>query len=83
MEQQITEAQVEALGFEIVNEYPHDQFFTRVYGKGMIQVDFTYKNYFLQTVDLSIEEGQCLPFQLDHLTQLVQAMDGISNLMKK
>ena len=45
------------LGFHFVKQYPHDQFFTRVYKKGLIEVDFTYEFGEIESVTMNISEA--------------------------
>lgn len=68
--QEITETNVQAIGFVFLKEYSHDQYFTKVFQNGILQVDFTYEDKQLINVDLSIEEAQCLPISIEQLHQL-------------
>ena len=38
----MTENSVKKAGFEFVKEFEHDQFYTRIYKKGVLKVWFTY-----------------------------------------
>lgn len=57
-----TEQDAVKLGFIKTKEYPHDQFVTRNYRKGVIEIDFTYKPTLLcngmelHTVDITLLE---------------------------
>nr|BFF39054.1 hypothetical protein BACY1_08590 [Tenacibaculum mesophilum] len=54
----MTEPNVKKAGFEFEKEYEHDQFYTRRYKKGVMQVEFTYlsEKSTLENVDLTIDE---------------------------
>ena len=57
----MTEKQVQILGFEKTKEYLHDNYFIRLYRKGVIEVEFTYESAELVTVDISLDKVNYLP----------------------
>lgn len=66
----MTEQTIKDLDFEFVKEYLHDQFKTRRYKKGVLEVEFTYENDELKTFDLTIQEINCKPIKLADLRML-------------
>jgi len=66
----MTEQEIKHIGFELVKQYEHDQFKTNRYQKGILKVEFTYEKEKLVTVDLTIEEVNCLPITKNELQQL-------------
>lgn len=50
------ESELKSLGFECVKQYTHDNYNTNRYTKGVLQVEFTYENGDLKTVDLNVTE---------------------------
>lgn len=66
----IEQIDVVELGFELVKAYPHDQFFTNRYKKGVMEIDFTYEKEELLTVDLKIEETDSIPINIKDLKEL-------------
>lgn len=66
----MTENEIRDIGFDLVKEYNHDQYITRRYQKGALEVEFTYKDNTLVTCDLTIQEINCLPITKDELIQL-------------
>ena len=66
----MTENEIKETGFELVKQYKHDQFKTNRYQKGILEVEFTYKDKKLITVDLTMEEVNCLPITKIELQQL-------------
>ncbi len=70
MKNTITENEIKDLGFELAAEYDHDQFHTNRFQKGILEVEFTYEAKNLRTVDLTMQEVNCLPITKDELKQL-------------
>ena len=66
----MTEKEIKEIGFGLVKQYKHDQFNTNRYQKGILEVEFTYENEKLITVDLTMEELNCLPITINELEQL-------------
>ena len=66
----ITEEQLKSLGFKATKQYEHDQFITKRYRKGVMEVEFTYGWEGLKTVDLTITEVNCKPVTLDEMKAL-------------
>ena len=71
----MTEQQIKGLGFEMTKQYEHDQFTTRRYRKGVLEVEFTYEGDKLHTHDLTMKEINCQPVsfaELQALTHIVE-----------
>ena len=66
----MTENEIRQIGFKIVKQYEHNHFKTNRYQKGVLEVEFTYEGKSLVTVDLTIEEINCLPITKTELQQL-------------
>ena len=66
----MTEKEIKEIGFKLVKTYDHDQFNTNRYQKGILEVEFTYEGKNLITVDLTMEEINCLPITKNELQQL-------------
>ena len=66
----MTENEIKDIGFELVKKYEHDQFKTNRFQKGILEVEFTYEETKLVTVDLTVEEINCLPITKNELQQL-------------
>lgn len=77
----MTENQLELLGFDLNKTYTHDQFHTRRFTKGCLEVEFTYLsvNDKIETIDVTIDEVNCLPITLEEITSL----DNILNKQLK
>lgn len=63
------------LGFECVEQYTHDEYYTNRYVRGVLEVEFTYRGVLgmkgkLQTVDLAVQEVNCMPITLEKLKML-------------
>ena len=56
----MTETQIQGLGFEMTKQYNHDQFTTKRYSKGVLEVEFTYEGEKLHSYDLTMSEINCL-----------------------
>ncbi|MBN2668769.1 MAG: hypothetical protein JXR60_06025 [Bacteroidales bacterium] len=61
MTKAITEQEIKEIGFKLTDHYEHDQFNTKRYQKGILQVEFTYEGETLRTVDLTLDEVNCMP----------------------
>lgn len=66
----MTEQQLKRLGFEMTKQYEHDEFVTKRYAKGVLEVEFTYGWEGLKTVDLTISEVNCKPVTFDEMKAL-------------
>lgn len=66
----MTESDIKKLGFELVKRYEHDQYSTNRYKKGILEVEFTYENNKLVTLELTMGEVNCLPITESELQQL-------------
>lgn len=66
----MTENEIKDIGFELVKQYEHNQFKTNRFQKGILEVEFTYEETKLATVDLTVEEINCLPITKNELQQL-------------
>lgn len=66
----MTENEIKEIGFELSKQYTHDQSKTNRYQKGILEVEFTYESEKLVTVDLTVEEINCLPIAKNELQQL-------------
>lgn len=66
----MTENEIKDIGFELVKQYEHNQFKTNRFQKGILEVEFTYEETKLVTVDLTVEEINCLPITKNELQQL-------------
>lgn len=63
----MTEQDLKELGFEFIKEYEHDEFHTKRYSKGVLEVELTYEKEELKTCDLTISELNCKPITLDEM----------------
>ncbi|MBC7399827.1 MAG: hypothetical protein H7289_07755 [Mucilaginibacter sp.] len=63
----MTEQQLKGLGFVLTESYPHDEFNTNRYKKGVLEVEFTYRGDELITYDLTISEVNSMPITFDEL----------------
>lgn len=75
----LTEYSIKFLGFELVKEYEHDQFFTNRYKKGCLVVEFTYDGGKLVSIDVTIDEVIGLPIDKNEL----KTLDKILNKEQK
>lgn len=66
----MTENELKGLGFEMTKQYVHDEFVTKRYTKGVLEVEFTYGWEGLKTVDLTISEVNCKPVNLAEMKAL-------------
>lgn len=66
----MTEEQLKGLGFEMTKQYEHDEFVTKRYTKGVLEVEFTYGWEGLKTVDLTVSEVNCKPVTLAEMKAL-------------
>lgn len=70
----MTEQNLIKLGFKKLKEYTHgddNEYFTKVYQKGILQVDMNYLDGSLSDYDLSIEGINCTPITLAELEKVV------------
>lgn len=70
----ILEKDVRKLGFKRVDAYEHDQYFTKVYRKGPIGIDFSYEGSDLVHVSSSIDELDFLTFTDQEFKDLVRLL---------
>jgi hypothetical protein len=77
----MTENQIELLGFDFIKSYSHDEWWTRRFKKGLMQIEFTYKNIdnSLEMVALTIDEVVGMPITIEEL----KTLDLIINKTKK
>jgi len=66
----MTENELKGLGFELTKQYEHDDFHTKRYAKGVLEVEFTYEAKELRTCDLTISELNCKPVTFDEMKAL-------------
>lgn len=66
----MTEKELKALGFEFVKRYEHNQFATRRFKKGVLEVELTFEKGRLIDFDLTIEEVNCLQVTKQDLKEL-------------
>ena len=66
----MTENELKGLGFEMTQQYAHDQYDTNRYAKGVLEVEFTYEGDKLLTCDLTISELNSKPVTLDEMKAL-------------
>ena len=66
----MTENELKGLGFEMTKQYEHDEFITKRYSKGVLEVEFTYGWEGLKTVDLTISEVNRKPVNLAEMKAL-------------
>ena len=60
------------LGFELVRQYAHDEFYTYVYDRNIVTVEFTFCNNRLRTRELIIKNDECIPVTTDDIKILKQ-----------
>ncbi len=75
----MTETQIQGLGFEMIKQYNHDQFTTKRYSKGVLEVEFTYEGDKLHSYDLTMPEINCQPVSFAD----IQALSQITNKWQK
>jgi hypothetical protein len=63
----LTEDQIKELGFELSKEFPHDQYHTKRYTKGSLEVEFTYEGEKLVSCELTITEIMCKPVTFEEI----------------
>ena len=66
----MTENELKGLGFQLTQQYEHDQYHTNRYAKGVLEVEFTYEGDKLLTCDLAISELNYKPVTLDEMKAL-------------
>ena len=72
----MTEDQLKGLGFKLTKQYDHDEFHTNRYAKGILEVEFTYKEDKLMTCDLSITEVYCVPVTFEDIKAITPVLGG-------
>jgi len=72
----MTENELKGIGFELTQQYEHDQYHTNRYAKGVLEVEFTYEGDKLLTCDLTISELNCKPVTLDEMKALAPILGG-------
>ena len=72
----MTENELKELGFELTQQYEHDQYNTNRYDKGVLEVEFTYEGDKLLTCDLTISELNSKPVTLDEMKALTPILGG-------
>ena len=63
----MTEKEIKSLGFKLNKQYNHGKFHTKRYIKGVLEVEFNYKDNNLVNCDLTISELNCLPITFDEM----------------
>jgi len=72
----MTENELKGLGFELTQQYEHDQYNTNRYAKGVLEVEFTYEGDKLLTCDLTISGLNSKPVTLDEIKALTPILEG-------
>ena len=72
----MTENELKELGFELTQQYEHDQYNTNRYDKGVLEVEFTYEGDKLLTCDLTISELNSEAVTLDEMKALTPILGG-------
>jgi len=72
----MTENELKGLGFELTQQYEHDQYDTNRYAKGVLEVEFTYEGDKLLTCDLTISGLNSKPVTLDEIKALTPILEG-------
>lgn len=67
---EMSELEIESIGFGLTKQYHHDQYKSRRFKLGMLEVEFTYENEKLHDVSLTIEEVNAIPTTLNELLVL-------------
>jgi hypothetical protein len=57
----MTENDLKQLGWELTEQYNHDEFHTNRYQLGCMEIEFTYEGKELLTHDATITELNCMP----------------------
>lgn len=70
----MTEQELEGIGFELVEQYSHDEFNTSRYKKGVLEVEFTYEGDKLISHDLTISELNCRPVTISEMRSLTHML---------
>ena len=65
---------IKVLGFDLDDQYDHDQFHTTRYRKGLLIVEFTYESEELLTVELTIDETFCKSITFKELEALTSIL---------
>jgi hypothetical protein len=73
----MTENELKGLGFELTQQYEHDQYDTNRYAKGVLEVEFTYEGDKLLTCNLTISELDSKPITLDEMKALTPILGGL------
>lgn len=71
----ISTTEIEDLGFEHVKSYPHDDFYTKRFKKGIIQVEFTYRDDKLYSVDVTIDEVVGMEMSFEQLRTIDEILN--------
>lgn len=72
----MTENELKGIGFELTQQYEHDQYNTNRYAKGVLEVEFTYEGDKLLTCDLTISGLNSKPVTLDEIKALTPILEG-------
>lgn len=62
------------LGFVMKDSYPHDQYFTEEYSLSFLEVDLTYENGAIVTVDASISEVSLYTNRVELIVELAKVL---------
>ena len=66
----MTEKELKKLGFEFIKRYEHNQYVTRRFKKGVLEVELTFEKGALVDFDLTIEEINCIKVTKQSLKEL-------------
>lgn len=69
---QLTEDQLVSMGWVFDREYNHDQYNTKRYKLGFMEIEFTYEGEKLVTCDLSMKEVQMIPINFNQAKKLTE-----------
>lgn len=70
----LTEDQIQKLGWKVVKKYNHNQYNTNRYKLGCMGIEFTYEGTKLVDCDLHIEELSYMPISLKQATLLTEIL---------
>lgn len=70
----MTEQHVKDLGYTLIRAYDHDQYHTKRYKKGALEIEFSYEADSLVNVDLTISDLNCIPIKLEEIKVLTDIL---------
>jgi len=71
------EKQIVEIGFKLSKYYTHDQYHTKRYTKGPLEIELTYEGSVLRNCDLTILEINCMAINFDTLKILTEILGDI------